>query len=152
MAYKQYFAKERQFTSKQVAQRATIAHLSPVCQGQMSWFSNLFETYLKVMKPKGLDELCATTSDLANQTRIEIKKQIFWSSTNRTWHPLIKKKNKWAMETRGPQSTRPSYYACPGYQQLWWWFDQKMTELAWKHYFPIISLWELFRPQGQLTP
>ena len=29
---------------KQVAQRATIAHLSPMCQGQMSWFSNLFET------------------------------------------------------------------------------------------------------------
>ena len=21
--------------------------------------------------------------------------------------------------------TRPSFYACPGYQQLWWWFDQK---------------------------
>ena len=30
--------------NKQVAQRATIAHMSPMCQGQMSWFSNLFET------------------------------------------------------------------------------------------------------------
>ena len=29
-------------------------------------------------------------SDLANQTGIE-KKQIFWSSTSRTWHPLISK-------------------------------------------------------------
>ena len=29
---------------KREAQRATIAHLSPMCQGQMFWFSNLFET------------------------------------------------------------------------------------------------------------
>ena len=28
----------------------------------------------------------------------------------------------------------------------------KMNELAWRHHFPIISLWEIFRPQGQLTP
>ena len=38
---------------KQVAKRATIAHLSPMCQGQ------------------GPGELCAATSDLANQTGIE---------------------------------------------------------------------------------
>ena len=28
---------------KQIAQRATIAHLSTMCHSQMSWFSNLFE-------------------------------------------------------------------------------------------------------------
>ena len=47
------------YSDKQVAQRAPIAHLSPMCQGHMwsfqqsrqipfsidiSWFSNLFET------------------------------------------------------------------------------------------------------------
>ena len=26
----------------------------------------------------------------------------------------------------GPKSNS-SFYACPGYQQLWWWFDQKWT-------------------------
>ena len=49
---------------KQVAQRATIAHRSPMCQGQISF---------------------------------------------------QKKKYKWAIETRGPNRTRPSFYACPGY-------------------------------------
>ena len=63
------------FRLKQVAQRATIAHLSPMCQGQISF-----------------------------------KKHI-----NRPWKP----------EARN--QTRPSFYACPGYQQLWWWFDQKWT-------------------------
>ena len=29
----------------------------------------------------------------------------------------------WKSEARN--LTRPSFYACPGYQQLWWWFDQK---------------------------
>ena len=33
--------------------------------------SNGSVTYLKLMKPKGLGELCAATSDLANQTGIE---------------------------------------------------------------------------------
>ena len=28
----------------------------------------------------------------------------------------------------------------------------KMNELAWRHYFPIISLWEIFRCSRQLTP
>ena len=38
---------------------------------------------------------------------------------------LISKTYKWAMETSGPNQTHPSFYACPGYQQLWWRFDQK---------------------------
>ena len=41
------------------------------------------------MKPKGLGELYAATSDLASQMGIEKKQQIFWSSTSQTWHPLI---------------------------------------------------------------
>ena len=27
----------------------------------------------------------------------------------------------------GRNRTQRSFYACPGYQQLWWWFDQKWT-------------------------
>ena len=44
----------------------------------------------------------------------------------------------------GPKQTHLSFYACPGYQQLWWWFDKKMNEVAWRQHFPIISLWEIF--------
>ena len=33
---------------------------------------------------------------------------------------------KWVVWS-GPKPTRPSFYACPDYQQLWWWFDQKWT-------------------------
>ena len=55
------------------------------------------------MKPKGLGELCAATSDLANQTGIE---------KNRSFdHPQaeldilsFQKTYKSAMETRGPKS------------------------------------------------
>ena len=62
-----------QHKTKQVAQRATIAHLSPMCQGQIS----------------------------------------FQKHINGPWKPEARNR------------TRPSFYACPGYQQLWWWFDQK---------------------------
>ena len=47
------------------------------------------------------------------------------------------------METRGPKSNSPSFYACPGYQQLWWLFEQKWMSWHGDTYFPIISLWEI---------
>ena len=50
----------------QVAQRATIAHLSPMCQGQIS----------------------------------------FQKHINGPWKPEVR------------NQTHPSFYACPGYQQL----------------------------------
>ena len=59
--------------NQQVAQRATIAHLSPMCQGPSHF-----------------------------------KKHI-----NGPWKPEARNQN------------HPSFYACPGYQQLWWRFDQK---------------------------
>ena len=40
--------------------------------------------------------------------------------------------------------THFSFYGCPDYQQLWWWFNQKMKEQAWRLYFPIVSLWNFF--------
>ena len=72
--------------SKQVAQRATIAHLSPICQGQISF----------------------------------------------------QKTYKWAMETRGLKSNS-SKLLC-----LSWLPATLMVIRAWKHHFPIISLWEIF--------
>ena len=54
--------------------------------------------------------------------------------------------NEWSDSTQN--WIWPSFYACPGYQQLWWWFDQKWT----RHHFLIFSLWEIFQDaQGQLT-
>ena len=32
--------------------------------------------------------------------------------------------------------TRPSFYACPVYQQLWWWTRSKATKKRWRHHFP----------------
>ena len=53
--------------NEQVAQRATIAHRVQCamvkCPGAV--------TYLKLMKPKDLGELCAPTSNLASQTGVE---------------------------------------------------------------------------------
>ena len=39
--------------------------------------------------------------------------------------------------------TRSSFCACTGYQQLWWWFDQKWKS-SMENHFPITSLWEIF--------
>ena len=44
--------------------------------------------------------------------------------------------NEWSDSAQN--QTRPSSYAFPGYQQ------SKMNELAWRHHFPIISIWEIF--------
>ena len=58
------------------------------------------------MKPKGLSELCAATSDLANQTGIEKKQKhlLIIHKPNMTSSHLknknTKKTYKWAMETR----------------------------------------------------
>ena len=77
-------------------------------------------TYLKLMKmkPKGLGELCAATSDLANQTGI--KKQIFCHPQAELDILSFKKKTHingpWKPEARN--RARSSFYACPGYQQL----------------------------------
>ena len=110
---------------------------------------------MKLMKPKDLGELCAATSDLANQTGIEKKDLLIIHKPNLTFSHLEKKKkknkiNKWAMETRGPKSNSSNLLCLlPATLMM---IRSKMNELAWKHHFPIISLWEIFRPQGQLTP
>ena len=77
---------------KQVAQRATIAHLSPMCQGQISF-------------PKTY---------------------------------------KWAMETRGPKLNTSVPLWLSWLPATLMKIPSKMNELAWRHHFPIISLWEIF--------
>ena len=82
---------------KQVAQRASIAHLSPMCQGQ-----------------------------------------IFFHKTY-----------KWAMETRGPKTNSSELLCLSWLPETLMMIRSKMNELAWRHHFPVISLWNFFRPQGQ---
>ena len=78
--------------SKQVAQRATIAHLSPMCQGQISF----------------------------------------------------KKTYKWAKETRGLKSNSSELLCLSWLPATLMMIRSKMNELAWRHHFPIISLWKIF--------
>ena len=76
----------------QVAQRATIAHLSPICQGQISF----------------------------------------------------QKTYKWAMEIRGPKSNLSKLLCLFWLPATLMMSRSKINELAWRHHFPIISLWEIF--------
>ena len=77
---------------EQVAQRATIARLSPMCQGQISF----------------------------------------------------QKTYKWAMETRGPKQNSSELLCLSWLPATLMMIRSKMNELAWRHHFPIISLWEIF--------
>ena len=77
---------------KQVAQRATIAHLSPMFQGQISF----------------------------------------------------QKTYKWAMETRGPKSNSSELLCLSWLPATLMTIWSKMNELAFRHHFHIISLWEIF--------
>ena len=77
---------------KQVAQRATIAHLSPMCPGQISF----------------------------------------------------QKTYKWAMETRGPKLNSSELLCLSWLSATLMMIRSKMNEPAWRHHFPIISLWEIF--------
>ena len=97
------------------------------------------------MKPKGLGDLCAATSDLANQTGIE---------KNRSFDQQAKldilsfqKSYEWAMETRGPklnfvQAFMPILVTSN--------FDDDSIKNEWAGMeTPYVKC---FRPQGELTP
>ena len=77
---------------KQVAQRATIAHLSPMCQGQISF----------------------------------------------------QKTYKWAMETKDLKSNSSEILCLSWLPATLMMIRSKMIKLAWRHHFPITSLWEMF--------
>ena len=97
----------------------------PKGQRSLTWFQCAGSvTYLKLMKPKGLGELCAAKSDLAIQTGIEKTDLLIIHKPNLTSSHFKKPINRpWKPEARN--RTRPGFYACPGYQRLRWWFNQK---------------------------
>ena len=64
----------------------------------------------------------------------------------------FKKTYKWAMETRGPKLNSSELLCLSWLPATLMTIRSKMKELAWRHHFPIISLWVFFRPEGQLTP
>ena len=69
------------------------------------------------MKPKGLGELCAVTSDLANQTGIEKTDLLIIHKPNLTSSHFKKHINgPWKPEARN--QTHLNFYAYLGYQQL----------------------------------
>ena len=55
-----------------------------------------------------------------------------------------KKTYKWAMETRGPKSNSSERLCLSWLPATLMMIRSKIYELAWRHHFPIISLWEIF--------
>ena len=53
-------------------------------------------------------------------------------------------KSKWAMETRGPKSNSSELLCLSWLPAILMMILSKMNQLAWRHHFPIISLWEIF--------
>ena len=57
----------------------------------------------------------------------------------------FKKTYKWAMETRGPKSNSSKLLCLSWLPATLMTIRSKMNELAWRHYFPIESLSEIFQ-------
>ena len=116
--------------SKQVAQRATIAHLSPMCQGQSA--PNLMQPF-----PHPNDDTHKIWSRLANWLQRYSSSKV-WNfrhsrASNSKMSGLIRPKrelNRAFMPVLIPAT----------FLMIW----SKMNKLAWRHHFPIISLWEIF--------
>ena len=91
------------------------------------------------MKPEGLGEFCAATSDLANQTGIEknISFELDILSFQKTY--------KWAMETRGPKSNSSELLCLSWLPATLMMVRSKMNELARLEIYFLDA-------QGQLTP
>ena len=85
--------------------------------------------------------------DLANQTGIEkpTTDLLIIHKPNLTFSHF-KKSYKWAKETRGPKSNSPELLCLSWLPATLMMIRSKMNELAWRHHFPIISLWEFFKP------
>ena len=95
------------------------------------------------MKPKGLSELCAVTSDLVIQTGIGIEKNRPFDHPQAELDILsFQKTYKWAMETRGPKSNSSELLCLSWLPGTLVMIRSKMNELAWRHNFPTIRLME----------
>ena len=76
-------------------------------------------TCLKLMKQKGPGELCAATSDLANQIGTEKKTDLLIIHKPNFTYSHFKKHINGAWKPEARNRTRPNFYACPGYQLPW---------------------------------
>ena len=109
---------------KQVAQRPTIAHLSPMYQGQSAP-----EPYAAFPPP----QWCYTL----NLIKIgQLASEIFKFKSVK-FLSLKGKELQNESSNSAQNRTRPSFYACPGYQQLWQWFNQKWTSQHGDTIFPL---------------
>ena len=57
----------------------------------------------------------------------------------------FQKTYKWGMETRGPKQNLSELLCLSWLPATLMMVRSKMNELAWRHHFPIISLWEFFK-------
>ena len=117
-------------TWKQVAQRATIAHLSPMCQVNLP--RNLMQPF-----PTPMMLHIKFDQDWPTGFRdIQVRKcEIFVTQGQVT--------PKWVVWF-GPKSNLTEFLCLswlPATLTMIW---SKMNKLAWRHHFPIISLWEIF--------
>ena len=72
------------------------------------------------------------------------QRSLTWDQCAKVKSHLKKTTYKWAMETRGPKSKLvPAFIAVlvPATLMM---NQSKLNALAWRHHFPIISLWEMF--------
>ena len=116
--------------NKQVAQRATIAHLSPMCQGQSAP-----KPYAAFPPP----QWCYTKFDQDWPTGfrdVQVQMcEIFVTQGQVT--------PKWVVWF-GPKSNSTKILCLPWLPSTLMMIRSKVNELAWGHHFPIISLWEIF--------
>ena len=116
--------------NKQVAQRATIAHLSPMCQGQSAP-----KPYAAFPPP----QWCYTKFDQDWPTGfrdVQVQKcEIFVTQGQVT--------PKWVVWF-GPKSNSTKIVCLSWLPSTLMMIRSKVNELAWRHHFPIISQWEIF--------
>ena len=149
---------------KQVAQRARIAHLSPMYQGKMWSFQHRekMETSFSHYKSMGafcchgnqsFDPICLKTLRSLSPTpmMLHIKFDQDWPTGFRDiqvqkFEIFVTQGQvtpKWVVWF-GPKSNSTELLCLcwlPATLMMIWW---KMNELAWRQHFPIISLWEIF--------
>ena len=61
-----------------------------------------------------ISSLCELNTDVLIIHKPNLTSSYFKKHINGPWKPEARNR------------TRPNFYACPGYQQLWWWFEQKL--------------------------
>ena len=139
-----------------------VAHLSPVCQGEM-WkrWRHHFPHYKSMgafccQGNQSFDQIYSKTLCSLSLTpmMIHIKFDQYWPTSYRDIQVQkceILKTPKWVVWF-GPKSNS-NELLCPSWLLATLMMIQsKMKELAWRHHFPIISLWVFLDAQEQLTP